>query len=315
MSNTSTVDAFHDLNSSGVILAVRCSMLGTTAQMGDELLTPEAKGRRIRTSAELINHDFLLPILKEANKARKAVKSRSVYFMKNLMSGIYWTHNHLLDKIKEEFAIHAAEFQVKVDEFLRKYHNRFGGVLYEAEERLGEYYDVRNYPTFGEARSKFHLKLAVLQITGVTGQDQNEMRSMVNEFKQEVTATLRTQFSELLGKVVEKMTPEYDPQTGETKRKIFRDSLVSNLTEFMDAAQHLNVGSDRELQESMERVREFITSRDVNASALRDDRELQNIVRDRFTEIAETFESAITVESRRRVRRRRSTPQPEDATT
>lgn len=289
------------LNQTGVVIAVRTRMLGTMLQVGDEALDVTARGKGIQAKAHLINRDYLLPIVQAANKARKAIRRRSVQFMKSITSGLYWAPNALRDELEAEFAAHKREFEAAADQF----RDDWDVILREAEQRLGQFYDPSNYPSIGRIRQYFDLRLAMFQLQPVPGLDRREMTTLVDEFKEDTRNHLRTMFTDLLDHIVERLTPERDQETGEMKKKIFRNSLVTNLQEFLQTARHLNVSNDQVLNQQLRRMEELMEAHDVTPERLRDDRALATTMRQTTEAVRAVFASSVTEAPRRQVRRRR----------
>ena len=71
-----------------------------------------------------------------------------------------------------------------------------------------------------------------------------------------------------LSKMSERLSDDVDPSTGETKRKIFRDSLVDNAIDVCKLLKHFNTTNDTKLEAMRQQLEDAM--RGVDAQSLRE---------------------------------------------
>ena len=97
-------------------------------------------------------------------------------------------------------------------------------------------------------------------------------------------ALLRAQLSELTSKAVERLTP-----TEDGKAKIFRDSMVGNIKDFLGSFNDKNsVFADGELAAVADRLRKVLDG--VNPELLRTDERIREKVRQDFAGVQTTLD-------------------------
>lgn len=122
-----------------------------------------------------------------------------------------------------------------------------------------------------------------------------DFHSQIDEFRENSVSILREKFRELVEHVQERLTPGEDGQ-----RKIFRNSLVTNLREFVSDFQALNITNDTELAEQVHRV--GLLMEGVEPQQLRDCTALPRQITGILGRVREQVDQMIVNAPRRRVR-------------
>src|SRR5215831_16331778 len=133
---------------------------------------------------------------------------------------------------------------------------------------------------------------------------EEERRRVAARFEEAVRLAeqaFAAEFGRLLSHLAERLTND---QTGE--RRVFRDSAVTNLTDFFARFQQLNVRSSPELDALVEEAQRLVQG--VSPQDLRDNETLRQQMATEMTRVREQVEGLITdVPRRRLVRTRPST--------
>lgn len=87
--------------------------------------------------------------------------------------------------------------------------------------------------------------------------------------------------------MIEHLLNRLEPSVG-GKKKIFRNTLVTNMTEFIQDFQALNITNDQELSKVVEQVRDLMSG--VDAQTLRESKEARAVI----MEGASVIESQLT---------------------
>lgn len=100
-----------------------------------------------------------------------------------------------------------------------------------------------------------------------------EMARIQARFEQAVSLTeeaFTQQFNELVEHLVDRLEyGDVDPETGERKPKVFKDTAITKFVDFVEAFRHLNVGSNPELAQLIDTAAGLVTN--VSAKDLRKD--------------------------------------------
>lgn len=163
------------------------------------------------------------------------------------------------------------EYDSLVDTFLRDYDNE----IINAQLKLGDLFDPFEYPTVDSLRHKFGFRLSYIPLP-----DAGDFRIDVGN---EATDQIRTEYQSYYSRQLEnamndvwqraydalsRMSERLDYHDNESK-KIFRDSLVSNVTDMVELLHVCNVTGDSQMSALANQLDE--TLRGVTPDALRED--------------------------------------------
>ena len=130
---------------------------------------------------------------------------------------------------------------------------------------------------------------------------EQEQARIAARFEEAVTLAEQAFIGEL-AKLVTHLTERLSGAGGE--KKVFRDSAISNLTEFFDRFRDLNVRSNQQLDDLVEQAQRVV--RGVEPQALRDNAGLRQHVATQLAGVASTLDGMMTDRPRRTIIRGRS---------
>jgi len=178
-------------------------------------------------------------------------------------------------EFKSRLTDYETQFGTAVNNFLSDYDTLVAAAAFQ----LGDLFNREDYPTREHIESKFGFRYSMSPMPqagdfrvdiGETGlkelQDQYEgvLRSRVEDAMRDAWDRLH----DVLSRMSERLTDNVDPATGETKRKIFRDSLVENAIEIAGLLKSFNITGDTRLDEMRKQLEDAL--RGVDADSLRD---------------------------------------------
>lgn len=209
-----------------------------------------------RINKDLVERSTLKPIRQAGQKAGEILLSKALPFD---IRGVYYVPNSLIQTVTGKISAYETEFWRKVDEFCRRYPEYRA----QARSRLNGHYREDDYPTEDRIRDKFAWRLKLMAFSApdalqavspeMFAEATKRFQQDIQEFRDNSVALLREKFSELVGHVAERLTPEPDGT-----RKIFRNSMVGNLRDFLADFEALNITSDHELAAEVVKVRGLI---------------------------------------------------------
>ena len=140
-----------------------------------------------------------------------------------------------------------AEHDKALSEFLKTYPD----IVSRAKDRLGDLFDPKRLPTVQDIRRKFAIRQDVLPMPDVKdfrcelADDQadsikKKVSDSIESMVERAVADIWNQFRELIEKI---------EQTMKQPKKIFRDSLITNLRDFCELVPKLNLTNDSNLEE------------------------------------------------------------------
>ena len=305
LGQSTSTDASDLLRSTTAACRVSFKWFGTTKSLTDEQKATAARSFGADQSA-LSAGKKLLDTAHPAYRRVNSVKSR--------ING-YWKAETLpfpepgLRLIRQDsvdsFNRRMDEFEDELNESVRHLDDTFSQLKDAASIRLGELYSSADYPT---------------SLIGLFGVSWDFPSVEVPEFLRRINPTLYRQESERVARrfdqalelaesafleelkdLIEHLTERL---TGDTdgKPKVFRDTVVTNLTEFFNRFRRLNVRSNNELEELVETCQQIVGGR--TPQSLRDNKLIRDTVAAEMSEVGNRLDALLVDRPRRNLIRK-----------
>jgi len=206
--------------------------------------------------------------------------------------GVYLIPLDLTERIDQMCEEYRTERAAKVESFLTVY----DGAVKAAQERLGTLYNPREYPGLAAVRASFDVQTRYFsfnpsdklrEINPALYQRETErFKVQLEQAAQEIKLALRESFGELVNHMVSKLTPDTDGE-----RRIFRDSLVLNMREFLDTFKSRNIADDAELEKLVEETKALLTG--VDPDLLRQEGTVKEAVQSGMSKVKAALDTSI----------------------
>jgi hypothetical protein len=198
-----------------------------------------------------------------------------------------------------------AEFREELAQAVSELDDCYGELIQQARARLGDLFSSEDYPT--SLTDLFAISWDYPSCT-----PPEYLRTVSPELYQAECLRVRERFSEavelaeaafaeelatLVNHLADKLSGDDDG-----KPKVFRDSAVTNLLEFFDRFQHLNIRSNDQLDSLVERARGVVSG--VGPQNLRDQSTLRREVADRLSQVSTSLDHWMSDRPRRSILRR-----------
>ncbi|QEH32089.1 hypothetical protein OJF2_05580 [Aquisphaera giovannonii] len=205
----------------------------------------------------------------------------------------------------EDFDRRMADLREELEDAVVTLDRHFGELKEAASRRLGSLYCPSDYPAtlvglFGMAWDYPNVEppayLAGLA-PGLYRQEQDRVKARFEEAVQLAERAFLDEFARLVGHLTERITGA----NGDGTPKVFRDSAVDNLCDFFERFRTLNVRSNGELDELVDRARQAV--RGVAAADLRDSASARADVARQLSTVRESLDAMLVDRPRRRILR------------
>jgi hypothetical protein len=214
----------------------------------------------------------------------------------------------------DEFAATMTDYRAELDDAVGNLDRHYGELRRAAAARLGALYNPSDYPgtligLFGVAWDYPNVEPPdyLVQLSpGLYAQEQERVRARFEEAVRLAEQAFAEEFARLVDHLAERITGAGDD--GGTK--VFRDSAVGNLAEFFGRFRELNVRSNAQLDELVERAQAAV--RGVGAQDLRDSDDLRRRVAQQLSQVQTALDGMLVERPRRRILRQAATT-PEGA--
>lgn len=134
----------------------------------------------------------------------------------------------------------------------------------EARVALGGQFKATDYPTEDQLAQAFSIQWNWIAFTTpdalppeLRQAEEQKLKQQFADASEQILDALRTSFQELLSHAVDRLTPGEDG-----KPKIFRDSLIGNIQEFLDTFKSRNIMQDADLEALVEKARSVMVGAD-----------------------------------------------------
>ena len=274
-----------DENALGFIFSM--SAWGNRKKADKFKIETQAQKRMISVSKRLLESDGYHRIIAHMTNTKKWITNRSVpSFFKE---GFYLFRKDLVEDVETYLRQRKEELQVLVEEFLMAYPSH----IQRAQELLGDQFKESDYPSSVYLRTAFGISHQWVSFdipqglpTDIYKQEKEKAEKMWADAAEQIAMSLRESFKGLVAHAVEKLQADVGG-----KKKIFRDSTITNIVEFIDTFKTRNLTNDEELEALLIKARKIVE--DVDPDDLRSDDRLASTVRRQFKKIEKELDGII----------------------
>jgi len=205
----------------------------------------------------------------------------------------------------EEFDSQMTEFCSKLNQAVTALNRRYEALKAAAQQRLGSLFNPADYPVTLEGLFKIEWDFPSVEPPNYLRDlhpdlYEQECERVAARFDEAVRLAEQA-FIEELHDLVSHLTERLTGQT-DGRPRVFRDSIVGNLTEFFQRFQQLNVRSNDDLDRLVEQCQGIV--RGVEPQLLRDNQGLRQQVATELTQVENVLDSLLVDRPRRNILRR-----------
>jgi hypothetical protein len=252
----------------------------------------------------------LVSVSKELLKCKEfdAIGSMDGLIRKNLMNlavpapfkdGIYLIPLVSVQKIDSMIETYKQDRQKLVDKFIDIYVD----AILEAKTRLGVLFNENDYPAIEKVKESFSVSTSYLDLNvpgrlqtinpAIFEKERKIFTEKLENAALEIQTKMREALADLVSHMVDRLTPGEDG-----KQKIFRDSAVGNLKEFLQNFRDRNISDDSELQAIVDKANELLGSR--SPQSMRDNNAIAEEVKTGLSTIKSQLDLLVTTAKSRK---------------
>lgn len=193
-------------------------------------------------------------------------------------------------------------FREELNEAVSALDDHFGELKSEARERLGDLYCEGDYPSSLVGLFELNWDYPSVEVPNylrqlnpaLYEQECQRVRTRFDEAVQMAESAFIDELTQLIDHLSERLSGADDG-----KQKIFRDSAITNVNEFFDRFQRLNIGSSEELDRLVDRARRVVDG--VAPQQLRDNDELRQRINSQLAAVQSTLDGLLVDRPRRNI--------------
>lgn len=286
-----------DIFDRAVCLSVQMGCLGGSKKVSVSQIEVDADKRFVAVSKRLFSSKEYDAVKSCRNEIRRYLASRAVP-TEILRGGIYMVNKTVVAEIYSDLEA----FQDQLKDLAKQLASAFRDIQRQDEERLRALYNPKDYPSEQEVIESIYLDWQLMSFgtpedlpRDLFSKEAEKAAQKVEQAAEAMQQLLRAEMAGLVDHMVEKLSGSRD----NGKPKIFRDSLVENLRDFLRFFRDRNITDDSELEALTEKAGVLLQG--VDPAMLRDDDTLRARVAAGFAEVKATLDTMVTDEPIRKI--------------
>jgi len=253
-------DISNEISRRGCFVSLSVSCWGARKKLAADAVDmgEQADPSMFGHAMQLIDKRALKPIRSISTEGHAAIKSRALPFD----VGVDFVPNQLVAGLIDDLDRMRVRFDAAVAQFMAEYKAHIDN----ARAKLGDHFDAAAYPDLTDMRSKFKWAVRVVSMESprhmqdidprLFRQVQQQFQAEMAEFSTSATAVLRERFVSLVQHLADRMTPGPDG-----KARIFHDSTVAQVQQFLADFGALNIANDETLAAQVDRMKALVGGR------------------------------------------------------
>ena len=279
-------------------LGVRKSL--TSAQKNQAADSFGAEGKFLSAGKKLLDTSH------PAFKAVTAIRGRAVAYWKGVSLPFPEPGIRLIQQDSiTDFDQQIAEFREELDYAVAELDRHYDELRSLARERLGDLFDLSDYPTT-------LIGMFAIEHDYPSVEPPNYLRQLSPELYEQECRRVQSRFDEAvqlaeqafldeLARLVDHLTERLSGEL-DGKPKVFRDTAVTNLTEFFERFRALNVRSNEELDQLVGRAQQVLGG--VEPQQLRDNGVFRQQIATQLAGVQSSLDGLLVDRPRRNIQRR-----------
>jgi hypothetical protein len=289
-----------------VLLDLRLSRLGIRRKVSssavevkraaDEAATDPSS---LHVSKEILASEEVTAVEKLHGEVRRYVKSVGVPSPLQ-RGGVDALPLELVKPVDEKLIQYLARHDALVEKVCEVYPQK----VEEARARLGVLFRETDYPPVERVLAAYGMEWSYVALsvpntlesisTQILQREEQKAAARVSAAADEIVKILSFTMKELVDSMIERMTPGEDG-----KPRIFRNSLVTNMTEFLETLPFRNIVGNQQLNVLAEQAKQILNG--VDPSSLRASPDIRNYVRVKMEDVKSALESMVTLRPARQI--------------
>lgn len=278
-----TVTHINSIFDNACLLSVGRAWPSLTKALDKQFITVNnADKSRLHGSKDLYNSEELKKLFNL--EAQLDLKLRLYCIPFPLKTGVYILPNTLWPEVKQVLIDHSNARQPYINTFVQKYTD----IVAASQTALGPSFNPADYSTPEAVGQEFRFEWHILEMN-VAGQlraidqeafesEQQKMQEVWQEAGQAATQLLTAQMKGMVDHLVDRLST---PEDG--KKKIFRNSVLDPINEFIKTFEPRNLNNSAELKQLVEDAKNLING--VSPEDLRSNEALKSSVQQGFAQM------------------------------
>lgn len=280
-----------------VCISLTFNRFGITKQLPKSAYQVDADKDRTKAQKYILDAKELKALVSLDNEISHWVRDDIALPSPMFKNGIYLVPMELVGLIEKKLA----EYKAKRDLLVRAFVNAYPQMIEDSKKALNGQFNPLDYPPADAIASYFGMTWQYIGY-GVPGQlesvnkeiysrEQQKAEARVADATEQIIATLRLSLKGLVDHMVERLSPDADG-----KPKVFKSSLVGNMTEFLATAKQRNITGDVEFDKLADQAASIMNGVDIKT--LKDNKSVRDYVLKGMETIKGQMDLLVTTKTR-----------------
>lgn len=281
-----------------VCVAVTFNRLGTKRKVSSSAVETDADRAMIHVAKDILDSDELKEVQGLDGKIRGYIASRALPSL--FRSGVWLLPIPLVEEVDKKLE----EFRLQREDLTKKFLAVYPDKIEEAKRRLNGLFSPTDYPPIERVAAAFGMSTQYLSF-GVPGtlesinkaifeREKEKAQTKLTEATEEITQVLRLALKDLTDHMVERLAPSQDG-----KPKVFKNTLVANMKDFLETFKARNITDDEETEQLVEKAKQLLDG--VDPQMLRDNTSIRQYVQKGMTDIKAALDTMVVLKPARQI--------------
>jgi hypothetical protein len=284
-----------DLFSKTIAISIAFEGIGSSRKVSLDNVEVDAEKDRLRLASKILACPERAAIdnLFGTVRAEVAGAKRGLVLPTLFKRGVYLVPVASVEKIEEMMQGYQVRLAALVEDLIKVYPKR----IEEDRQNLRDKFNIAHYPSVSGLRQSFRISWRYLTLqpasqlqsisSAVYAKEVARVKAEVQELGEEIKSTMRGAALELVSHMSERLSGTDE----KGKPKIFRDSMVSNLVDFLTSFDAKNVMGDDELSGVLAQMKDILSN--VTPKDLRTNEALRNATAANVAQIKNQLEALV----------------------
>jgi len=286
-----------DIQKEAICLSLKLGMLRTRRKVTTSSIETDADPEMVHVSKDIMESEELKAIGQFQGEIKRYVTARCL--PSPFRSGVYLLRLLLIEEVMKELELFEKKYKSLVQTFLEFYAQVYAqrhDLNSPLRERLGSLYHPEDYPHPQKVEQAFYFEVQLWELAtpgalrtidrALYEREAAKMENVWVKAQEQITQVLLTEFKEMTARMADRLTPGPDG-----KPKVFRDTLVGNLQEWLDLFDKRDLAKDDQLIGFVKDARRMING--IKPEMLRESEDLRKGIAQEMQNITAKLDQAI----------------------
>ena len=284
-----------DVFKKAICLSVEIGALGSKRKVNASQVTVDADPKLINVSKTLLDSDELLAIKQLYTTVRQALY-RVTLRPEIFRAGIYVLPLVLVEETDQQLT----DYQGQLKDLVKRLAAKYPEIKERDKARLRSCYVEKDYVSLAKLMEAFYLEWSYINFgvpenlpADIREREIDKATGKVAQAAEQIQQLLRVEMLDLVAHIADRL----EPGAG-GKPRVFRDTLVSNVKDFLAVFQARNLTNDAELEQLCAKAQLLLDGMDPQV--LRDRTDLRSRVAAGFAEIKSQLDTMVVTDRPKR---------------